>query len=145
MSIPNLTDRNVSPKTTMYSNEPIPSNPLAIAAERAKDICDRLNLFLIEQSGWVESPDTKDAVFTRTKTIEIVKTLKAIEGQNYWSSAVNHAQQDNNQIYLVYANSNLLRCVKVCQPQVDKFGSIETFLDYAETLISVDENTRKAQ
>ena len=112
-------------------------NPLGIVASRAKDVCDRLNLFLIEQSGWVESPDTKDAVFTRTKTIEIVKTLKAIEGQNYWSSAVKQAQQDNNQIYLVYANSNLLRNVEICQPQIKKHGSIEKFLDYAESFLSV--------
>lgn len=116
-----------------------PSNALAIAAERAKDICDRLNLFLIEQSGWVESPDTKDAVFTRTKTIEIVKTLKAIEGQNYWSSAVKHAQRNHDQGYLVYANSNLLQNVEICQPQIKKHGSVEKFLDYAESLISVQE------
>ena len=128
MSIPNLTDRNVSPKTTMYSNEPIPSNALAIAAARAKDVCDIILSSQIKQGIKKMSPDV----------MEIVVTLEALEGLDFWSCSAKLASEYSRPLVI----SSLLKNLEFCQPQIKKHGSIQKFLDYAETLIPVDENTQ---
>ena len=107
------------------TNLTAPGNALGIAAERAKDICDRLLSFQVSQSVSMWSSDIT----------ETVNTLRAIEGLNNWSLVVNCAKQNSRHVYLGFAHSSFLRNVEVCQPQIKKHGSVEKFLDYAETLI----------
>lgn len=106
-------------------------NALAIAAKRAKDICDRVLSSQIEQGIKKMSPDV----------MEIVGTLEALEGLDFWSCSAKLASEYSRPLVL----SSLLKNLEFCQPQIKKYGSVEKFLTHAETLISVDENTRKAQ
>ena len=113
----------------MYRNKPIPSNALAIASRRAKDICDRL----------IDSQIQQGILDPLNEVMITVETLRAIEGLNKWSLAVNCAKQNNRHAYLGFAHSSFLRNVEVCQPQIEKHGSVEKFLTHAETLIPVQE------
>ena len=103
-------------------------NPLGVAARRAKDVCDRL----------IDSQIQQGILDPLNEVMIAVETLRAIESLNYCSNQQGKA-------YLGFASSSFLRNFKVCQPQIKKHGSVEKFLDYAETLIPVDKNTRKAQ
>ena len=102
-------------------NSTNPSDALAIAARRAKDICDRVLSSQIEQGIKKMSSDV----------MEIVGTLEALEGLDFWSCSVKWASEYSRPLVI----SSLLKNLEICQPQIKKHGSVEGFLTYAETLI----------
>lgn len=115
-------------------NSTNPSNALEIEAGRAKNICDRVLSSQIEQGIKNLSPDV----------MEIVNTLQALGDLNFWSSSVAFWASQYSRpkcdltlegIPLELAKVSLLENLEFCQPQLAKYGSVEGFLTYAETLI----------
>ena len=115
-------------------NSTNPSNALEIEAVRAKNICDRILSSQIEQDMKNLSPDV----------MEIVNILQALGDSNYWSLSVDfwasqysHLNCDLTLggIPLARSKVSLLEALEDCQPQIKKYGSVEGFLTYAETLI----------